>query len=555
MNPKLVTTIYAITILLLIGSAGANQVNDTINTSAIANCDPSNSTIDESGIKNVIVLIPDGCSQSLQTIARWYNGENLQLDEMSTGMVSTYMTNSLITDSAPAATAFATGYKSTDKFISVGPNATNVLSTIDPSTLAEPYVPLATVLEAAKLNNKSTGLVATSEITHATPAAYAAHVDARSNYDDIMEQMVYQNMDVVLGGGKDFLNNSRKDNENLTEVLKQNGYTFVQNTDEMNQVQSGKVWGMFANVSMSPSIDRKYIAPEQPTLSNMTDKAIELLSKNEKGFFLMVEGSQVDWGDHANDPSYAVNDFIAFDKAVKQAVDFAKKDGNTIIIVMPDHETGGISLGSQFDPEYTKTTVEDLVNPIKKMNSTYEYLESQISDLNDTSEIKQKTKEFMGIELKDSEAEEVSNSGSFETLVNTINHNYTTIGWTTWGHTGEDLPLWAYGATDLIGHRVDNTDIAKSIFNEFGYDIKDINSKLFVDVSSVFPTYELDKTDTKNPVLKIGNYSLPVNKNIVIDNNNGKVQTFNGVVVNAPKADNGNGKIFIPQEAVDLINK
>lgn len=559
MKSKIVlTTIYAIGILLLIGVSisGANQTNISENINAVANCDPlENKTVDDNGIKNVIVLVPDGCSQSLQTIARWYNGGKLQVDDMSTGMISTYMTNSLITDSAPAATAFATGYKSTDKFISVGPNSTNILSTVDTTTLAEPYVPLATVLEAAKLNGKSTGLVVTSEITHATPAAFAAHVDARSNYDDIIEQMVYQNMDVVFGGGKDFLNDSRNDGENLTKVLQENGYQFIQNNDEMKKVQSGKVWGSFANISMSPDIDRQHIAPDEPSLSDMTQKAIQLLSENENGFFLMVEGSQVDWGDHANDPSYAINDFVAFDKAVEKAVNFAKKDGNTIVLAFSDHETGGISLGSQYDEDYTKTTVEDLVNPIRKMNSTYQYLETQISDMNNTAEIKEKTKQFLGIDLTDAELNDIANSGDFETLVNTINHNYTIIGWTTWGHTGEDIPIWIYGPSDLIGRRVQNTEIATSIANNFGYDLKDVNNKLFVDVSMVFPSYTLDSTDSKNPVLKIGNYSLPVNKNIMINDTTKKEQKFNGVVVNAPKADNGNGKIYIPQEAVDLINE
>ena len=152
--------------------------------------------------KNVIVLIPDGCGVSTQTLARWYKGKALNVDEMVVGLAKTYMTNSVITDSAPAATAVTTGYKSTDKFIGVGPRPDNLLSNMPPVPADMPYKPLATVLEGAKLLGKATGLVATSTISHATPASFGSHVPNRSMENDIMEQLVYQGIDVVFGGGK-----------------------------------------------------------------------------------------------------------------------------------------------------------------------------------------------------------------------------------------------------------------------------------------------------------------------------------------------------------------
>lgn len=537
--------------LLLVGSMasavsgkGQNNVNDD-KLPAHANAE----------IKNVIIMVPDGCSQSVQTLARWYSGDKLQLDSMVTGMVSTYMADSLITDSASAATAFSTGYKTTDGFLSVGPRSDTLLSTIDTNTVAEPYVPLATVLEGARLEGKATGLVATSEIPHATPAAYASHVDSRKLYDDIIEQMVYGDIDVVFAGGKDYLNNSRGDGEDLIEVLEGRGYQFVENGSEMAALTNGKAWGMFAGSAMAPEIDRAITAPEQPTIAAMTSKAIELLSQDDDGFFLMVEGSQIDWAGHANDPVYMVTDFIAFDEAVREAVEFAKEDGHTLVIVFPDHNTGGMTIGSKYDESYTKTTVEDVVAPLRNMKCSYSYLDSQVDEKNAT-DVKAKVKEWMGIELTDSEVAQVVSTGKFSTLQDIINNNHTVIGWTTYGHIGDDVPLWAYGPKKLEG-LVDNTEIATHVASKLGFELSEVNKELFVDVEEAFPgAWTLDKTDSKNPVLVI-NYNgkvceLPVNKDILTIDSEEETE-LEGVVVYAPKAGNGIGKVYIPQEAVDII--
>lgn len=545
--------ILAIVGLLLIGSAASAVSGKETQKTEESTKEIQDTKYNNKKIKNIIVMVPDGCSQSVQAVARWYSGEELQLDSMGAGMVSTYMSDSLITDSASAATAFSTGYKTSDGALSVGPNPATLLSIIDPTTVAEPYVPLATVLEGAKLKGKATGLVATSEIPHATPAAFASHVESRKLYDDIIEQMVYQEIDVVFAGGKDFLSISRQDGENLTKVLMDRGYQFVETEDEMMSLNSGKTWGMFAGTAMSPEIDRQYTAPDQPHIANMTWKAIELLSKDKDGFFLMVEGSQVDWAGHANDPIYMVTDFLAFDEAVGVAVDFAKKDGNTLVIVFPDHNTGGMTLGSNYDPSYTKTTVEDLVDPLKDMECTYAYLESQIEDMTDASEVYEEVLSWMGIDLAQNEIDEIVASGNFDTLKNMINNKHTIIGWTTGGHCGEDVPLWAYGPGNFAG-RVDNTEIATYIAEEFSFSLDKTSDKLFVDVDEAFPdNYVLDKTDSKNLVLKIGAYKLPINKDVLIDSK-GVEHKLDGIVIYSPKANDGKGKVYIPQQAVDLIN-
>jgi len=141
----------------------------------------------EHKVKNVIMMVPDGCSNSLQTLARWKKGEALTLDSILVGAVKTYMANSVITGSAAAVTAFATGQKTTVGFLSVGPRAEDVLTIFKHPGEETQYRPLATVLEGAKLKGKSIGLVATSTICHATPAGFACHVDNRNKYNEITE--------------------------------------------------------------------------------------------------------------------------------------------------------------------------------------------------------------------------------------------------------------------------------------------------------------------------------------------------------------------------------
>lgn len=456
---------------------------------------------DNSKIKNVIVMVPDGCDQDIQTLARWYSGEELQLDSMFTGMVSTNMANSVITGSAAAATAFATGEKTTARFLGVGPRTDDLLSIYEAEDMAEPYAPVASVLEGAKLEGKATGLIATSSVTHATPAAYAVHIHDRGMDSEIMEHIVYQDIDVVFAGGENYLSNSRNDGENLKEVLLDEGYQFVTTADEMESLKSGQAWGMFSSGHMHYDIDRE--GTEEPSISEMTDKAIELLSQDKDGFFLMVEGSQVDWAGHANDPEHMVTDFLAFDEAVEVAVDFAEQDGHTLVIVFPDHNTGGMTIGN-YDTSYTDLTVEELVNPIEGEEGTVE------------------------------------------------------IGWTTGGHAGGDVPLWAYGPDKPTG-LLDNTELATCVADAFGFDLADVNEELFVEVDEAFPgMWSLDTTDPANPVLVInGEAELPISKDILrID---GTEYDLEGIVVAVPMADgdetlSADDDFYIPQEAIEIIN-
>ncbi|KKH50690.1 alkaline phosphatase [Methanosarcina sp. 1.H.A.2.2] len=534
-----------------------------INGNSITLADP------DANIKNIIVLVPDGCSQSVQTLARWYSGKPLQLDEMMVGAVSTYSADSVITDSSAAATALATGHKTTNGFISVGRADDSVLSILEAPSEEVQYRPLATVLEGSKLEGKATGLVVTSRVTHATPAAFASHVDDRDNENEIMEQMVYGDIDIVFGGGSGYLvpvdeGGKRKDGENLTKVLLDRGYQFIDNKDEMLDLTSGRTWGLFAKSHMESDINRPLLAPEEPSLAEMTEKAIELLSQDKDGFFLMVEGSQVDWADHSNDPIYAVTSFLAFDEAVKVAVDFAEKDGHTLVLAFPDHNTGGMIIGSYSDSEYTSTTVKDVIKPLKGMKLNSPGVEAKIGKDLSPKNIKTQLKTWWGIDATDEDITEILelyNDGKGLSLdyaiSEVISRNHTVIGWTTHGHCGEDVPLWAYGPDSPAGH-MDNTEIAEYVAKELGFDLNETSEYLFVEAGEVFSRdngdgqldeneYSLDMTDPLNPVLRIGDAELPVSKNLLIKD--GVTHELDGIIVYAPETD----KVYIPYEALSFV--
>ncbi|MFH1480856.1 MAG: alkaline phosphatase, partial [Pseudomonadota bacterium] len=335
--------------------------------------------------KNVIVLIADGCSSEQVTFARWVKGEPLSLDGILVGAVKTYIADSVIADSAPATSAFSTGVRTSNKFISIGPQAKTLRGVPMPSQDLQ-YRPLATVLEGARLMKKATGIVATSRVTHATPAAYMAHVPRRALENDIMEQAVYQGIDVVFGGGKRHLlpeeaKGRRTDGENLLEVLKGRGYQIVGTRDEMLNVEKGTVFGMFASSHMAAEIDRPAENPLQPTLMEMTKKAVEILSLDPDGFFLLVEGSQIDWACHAHDPAHLMSDLLAFDDAVRVALDYAREDGNTLVLALSDHNTGGFTIGNdKINEGYKPLDVETLLDPIRKMRTSSRGLWKRVGD-------------------------------------------------------------------------------------------------------------------------------------------------------------------------------
>jgi len=514
--------------------------------------------------KNVIVLIVDGCSAEQYAFARWYKGAPLSFDPYRVGAVKTFISDSVIADSAPAASAFATGVRTSDKHISVGPHKKTISGVPAPADDVQ-YRPFATVLEGARLLGKATGIVATSRVSHATPGAYLAHTASRSSEDDIMEQAVHQGVDVVLGGGRRHLlpreskGGARADGENLYQTLQSWGYAVVENRQDMLKVSGGRVFGMFADDHMDPEIDRPALHPDQPTLAEMTRKAIELLARDRDGFFLMVEGSQVDWACHANDVPHMLSDLLAYDQAVEAALEFAKKDGRTMVIAVSDHNTGGFSIGNHNSNKiYSQMTVENLLDPFRRMKTSgYQLWKSLAEKTPDT--LKAALREDWVMDITDAEAQKIIalaasyKNNAYNALGEVLCPIYTHVGWTTHGHCGGDVPLHAFGPGKPAGGVVDAPDIARVCASAMGFDLQKLNRRLFVDAAQAFPgRVAVDRSQPANPVVKIATAAgltaeLPANKNFLKLGE--KVYPLEGVVVYAKDTE----RAYIPQQAVNLI--
>lgn len=321
-------------------------------------------------LKNVILMIPDGTSAPVVTLSRWVkmgrksvNGPGLNIDPWFCGFVKSYNSDSPIGDSAPTGSAYATGHLSQTGFVATypPPHPGYDLIPVDPKRA---WHPMLTVLEAAKMQGKRTGLVVTCQFPHATPADFSAHTPNRGDYDGIAKQMVHNHLNVVFGGGAQYLSPlKRKDKLDLVGELKTRGYRYLTHADTLKRLTAADTlaWGCFAPNDLPYVTELK--TDTIPSLAEMTAKALEILSSGPNGFFLMVEGSKVDWAAHDNHARNMVNEFLAFDDAVKVALDFARKDGNTAVIICPDHGNSGISLGNKnSDHLYDEMNLDSLIH-------------------------------------------------------------------------------------------------------------------------------------------------------------------------------------------------
>jgi len=534
---KVVSLVLASTIALtvpLIGSGAAQGAGSS-----------------ETAIKNVIILIPDGMANDATTLARWYKGSSLALDEMASGLVRTHSADAAIADSAPAGTAFATGHKSHTGYVGVLPDKATMPGQ-QPIKAGDEKKPVASILEASKLAGKATGIIATSEIMHATPADFSAHYPDRKNYDALSMQQVYNGLDVVLGGGAKYLSQEgRKDGANLLGSIKALGYDYVTTPAALKASNSNKLWGAFAPAGMAYEMDRD--PAKEPSLAEMTAKAIEVLSKDEDGFFLMVEGSKIDWAAHANDPIGVISDVLAFDEAVKVALDFAKKDGQTAIVAVTDHGNGGLTIGNTSTTgSYDKEPLSTFIGPLKKAKLTGEGLEAKFNA--QRTNIKEVMAEYFGItDLTTEEIQAIKKAepGSMNYTVGPMISKRSGIGWTTGGHTGGDVVLYTYAPNgDRPTGVIDNTDVAKYMARVLGLDLGAVTERLFVKAKPAFAAkgaaYTLDVKNAKVVVTKGANkLELPFHQSFALLN--GKKTQLEGVIVyNGVEA-------FVPQQAVDLI--
>ncbi|MBN1938497.1 MAG: alkaline phosphatase [Candidatus Aminicenantes bacterium] len=287
--------------------------------------------------RNIIFMIGDGMSNSIVSAARIKKGGVtgfLNMDRMPVvGLVRTSSASHLITDSAASGTAMSSGFKTYNGAIGVNAEGKNVLS----------------ILEAAMSRGMAGGLVATSPITHATPASFGSHVAKRSEGNRIAEGLLANKIDVLLGGGYGFFipkpeeGSYRNDERDLIREAREAGYAVCLTREEMASAPAGMILGLFARSSMTTE-------PPEPSLAEMAAEALRRLEVRKEGFFLMVEGSQIDYAAHDTDLEKTLNQTLKFDEAVATALAFAEKDGRTLVIVTADHETGGLVItGGEMD--------------------------------------------------------------------------------------------------------------------------------------------------------------------------------------------------------------
>lgn len=282
-------------------------------------------------VKNIIFLIGDGMGLSQVSSAFYYQDKEPSFKRFNhIGLIRTSSAKQKITDSAAGATAFACGEKSYNGAIGVDVNGD----------------PLTSIIDILSENGLSTGLIATSSITHATPACFYAKAKQRSEEELIASQLPGSGVDFFAGGGIQFFS-GRSDGLNYLDSLQAHGFKVDTSSLDVNGINSDEKYGfLLAKEGMPRMLDGR-----GDYLPQATQAALDYLSQKDNGFFLMVEGSQIDWGGHENNAEYLISEELDFDKTIDVALDYAEQHDNTLVVVTADHETGGFSLASN-DGDY-----------------------------------------------------------------------------------------------------------------------------------------------------------------------------------------------------------
>ncbi len=269
------------------------------------------------------------------TAGLYANQNSLNLERFKhIGLIKTHSSDNLITDSAAGATAFACGIKTYNGAIGVDTSGS----------------PVPTILEICNSYQLATGVIATSTIQHATPAAFYAHQPSRTLYEDITADFLGCKVDIAIGGGRRLFQ-KRKDDRDISKELERKGYKFYEDFKEAEENPVDQMMVIVEKGHLSSA--RK---GRNSFLNISANLAIKELNKNPEGFFLMIEGSQIDWGGHSNDADYIISEVLDFDRAIGTVLDFAQEDGETLVIVTADHETGGMSINSN-DPNTGKLNI------------------------------------------------------------------------------------------------------------------------------------------------------------------------------------------------------
>jgi len=372
--------------------------------------------------KRVILFIGDGVGVSYWTAAR-FASESLAVSRFKVmGLVDTRSASSPITESAAGATAYAIGLRTFNGAVGVGPDSQ----------------PRETVLEAAKKQGMATGIVATSSVTDATPAAFVAHVPTRMQQFEIAKQMTAVAPDVIFGGGaRWFAPTVRPDREDLLAQLRAT-HTVITDTVAFQGVRdtsTSRIVGLFGAADMAPAPARS------PTLPAMTRKAINILSRDPDGFFLMVEGSQPDWRGHDNQPlGTVVAEMLDFDAAIGEALAYQRRVPDVLILVVSDHETGGLAIETARDSAVLTGAATALSEAVRHMARVMGLLSKQAADSVDSASV--------GMQIAAARMQTTARTARLERL---------SADYTTGGHTAQMVPLFASGpGAEAFGGMIDN---------------------------------------------------------------------------------------------------
>ncbi|ADD67677.1 Alkaline phosphatase [Denitrovibrio acetiphilus DSM 12809] len=443
--------------------------------------------------KYVFYFIGDGLGSSQRQVAEYYMQQKtgnkaykLHMDKMpAVGINTTYSADTLVTDSAAAGTALATGYKTNNGMISMLPDGTKVDS----------------LMEIAESKGWVTGIVTTTRLTHATPAVFASHNISRDNENEIAAEMTQSGAEYIAGGGyrhfvpKDgSLKSKRKDDKDLVKELAQMGYkTFVGEKNEPSYFRNyvpakgDKVFAAFSYSHAPYEVDRIYKdMSSTPSIAEMTEKGIQVLAGHDKPFFMMVEGGRIDHACHANDVLGSIMDTVAFDKAIGEALAFYNQHPDeTLIVVVGDHETGGLGLGfaknyflkiekldkvrRSIDDSMAKAYTGDKESFVKFVEQYY-----GLADMTTDERVKL----LLAMEAQDKGANEASSYGGYTPTQIAVAHilsERANIQWTTFAHTGTQIPMSAVGvgAEQFVGFK-DNTEIAQTLASLLNFRLADV---------------------------------------------------------------------------------
>ncbi|WP_339206792.1 alkaline phosphatase [Bacillus sp. FSL W8-1143] len=411
--------------------------------------------------KNVIFIVGDGMGMPVIKAYRTFKQEKLGSPKAQTvwdpylvGMQTTHPDDPRdnITDSAAAATAMATGKKTYNDAIAVN----------------QEKEPLRSVVEAAKEAQMKTAFVVSSDITDATPAAFGTHNVSRKNKEQIADHFYDEKIDgehkvdILLGGGMQYFD--RKDRD-LVKEFEKSGYSILRSKDDLTSQSSSKMLGLFQEDELDRAIDRpKHV----PTLKAMTQSALAQLNQdNSHGFFMLLEGSTIDSAGHENDVVGAMSEMEDFEKAVQAALQFAKKDQETLVVITADHATGGFSFGA--DGMTSETGYKWDPAPILAAKKTPVYMAKKIAGGQSVRDVLHTHIDFSLTNEEISQVEKAAQSGKASTIQLSIQHIFdqrSFSGWTTFAHTGEDVPVYAYGPGKAAFQGwIDNTKQGKNLFH------------------------------------------------------------------------------------------